>query len=190
MTSAVSALTSETARASRQGLNRLACRAWTARRTFSSADRVGNKLVIWNERPTPAAQIRSGASPAIERPFKVTVPSSGTYMPEIRLKAVVLPAPFGPMRAWSERSRTAMSTPWTALMPPKCFAIPWATRIGPSMRSAGRSVGGGGLPARHGGVLDGFRAERPQNPLGDADEAGGREDDEADEQEAEPEQPV
>ena len=36
-----------------------------------------NRLVIWNERPTPAAVMSSGLRPAIERPSSVMVPRSG-----------------------------------------------------------------------------------------------------------------
>ena len=55
--------------------------------------------MIWNERPMPAAVIASGRKPAIEWPRSKISPSSGMNMPEIRLKAVVLPAPFGPISA-------------------------------------------------------------------------------------------
>ncbi len=46
------------------------------------------------------------------------------------------------------------------------------------------------LPRRHRSILDDRLAERPEQPLRDADEAGGGEYDEGHEQEAEPEQPV
>ena len=61
--------------------------------------RVGNRLVIWNERPMPARVMASGDSPPICLPESVTLPLSGANMPEIRLNAVVLPAPFGPISA-------------------------------------------------------------------------------------------
>jgi hypothetical protein len=44
---------------------------------FSSTFKAGNRFVIWNERPIPAARIASGASPATERPSRLTVPPSG-----------------------------------------------------------------------------------------------------------------
>ena len=47
-----------------------------------------------------------GSRPAIERPASSIVPLSGGYRPERRLNAVVLPAPFGPIRACNVRSRT------------------------------------------------------------------------------------
>jgi hypothetical protein len=43
--------------------------------------------------------------PAMERPSSVIRPASGANMPEIRLNAVVLPAPFGPISACSVRRR-------------------------------------------------------------------------------------
>ena len=87
-------------------------RACTARRMFSAIGRAGNRLVIWNERPTPARQMRSGGRPEMSsaRPAAI-VPVSGGNMPETRLKAVVLPAPFGPIsackRAVAHRERHA-----------------------------------------------------------------------------------
>ena len=124
--------------------------------------------MIWNERPTPAAQIFSGARPAIERPFNVTVPSSGTYMPEIRLKAVVLPAPFGPMRAWSDAVPHGDVDALDGFDAAEMLGDPLGDQDravdavgGPERR--GQGLGRGRLPARHRGVLDGFRAERPQS---------------------------
>ncbi len=58
-------------------------------------------------------------------------------MPEIRLKTVVLPAPFGPISACSVRSRTRNATLRTALMPPNDFASPDTSMIAPSKCAAG-----------------------------------------------------
>ena len=46
-----------------------------------------------------AAAMRSGRMPVMLRPLSVTEPSVGVYTPVIMLKAVVLPAPLGPMSA-------------------------------------------------------------------------------------------
>ena len=77
MSSAVSAVTSASDAVERQTAKRCALRACTASRRFSCTDSPPNRLVIWNERPTPAAVMLSGLSPAIERPSSVMVPRSG-----------------------------------------------------------------------------------------------------------------
>src|SRR4051812_39597709 len=46
-------------------------------------------------------------------------PALGLSCPEIRLKYVVLPAPFGPTIAVSSPGRNAQLTPLTATWPPK-----------------------------------------------------------------------
>ena len=55
--------------------------------------------MFWNVRAMPACAIRSGRRPVIEQLFSVTEPLVGVYTPVIMLKAVVLPAPLGPMSA-------------------------------------------------------------------------------------------
>ena len=55
--------------------------------------------MFWKVRAMPAAAMRSGRMPVMLRPCKMTLPSVGVYTPVIMLKAVVLPAPFGPMSA-------------------------------------------------------------------------------------------
>ena len=65
---------------------------------------VGNRLVIWKERPMPARGDRFRRQAGDRRPRRRTSPWSGRNMPEIRLKAVVLPAPLGPISACSARS--------------------------------------------------------------------------------------
>jgi hypothetical protein len=47
--------------------------------------------------PFPA--ISKGFKPVIGSPRKTTLPDDGGMTPEIRLKSVVFPAPFGPMIA-------------------------------------------------------------------------------------------
>jgi len=69
-------------------------------------------------------------------------------MPEITLKAVVLPAPFGPIRACRLRSLTRKLAPWTALMPPKLLKIPSTVKIAPCRCAVGfRKAGSSTLPA-------------------------------------------
>ena len=114
MNAAVSAFTSLRLSADDHQAKRFGLRACTARRMFSSTDRPPNRLVIWNERPTPARVMSSGFSPATAFPATVMKPVSGGNIPETRLNAVVLPAPFGPISACSVRSCTMISAFATA----------------------------------------------------------------------------
>ena len=67
--------------------------------TLSSTVSALNRRMFWNVRAMPAAAMRSGRMPVMLRPLSVTEPSVGVYTPVIMLKAVVLPAPLGPMSA-------------------------------------------------------------------------------------------
>src|SRR6188768_1332254 len=68
MVASVSSLIASIDSALVRGSKRCGCRACTARRMFSPTLSAGNRLVIWNERPMPAAAISSGVSPAIGWP--------------------------------------------------------------------------------------------------------------------------
>src|SRR5215208_960833 len=78
--------------------------------------------------------MRSGASPAIDWPSKVTSPESGGIRPVIKLNSVVLPAPFGPITLRISPGSSARSTPSTAWTPPKC-------RFSPRISSSGATSG-------------------------------------------------
>src|SRR5450756_1534020 len=81
-------------------------------------------------------------------PSKVISPIVGMYRPLNMLRIVVLPEPFGPIRAWISPGRIVMSTPSTALRPPKCLASPLTERrvlFEPAPPVTG--AGGGALPA-------------------------------------------
>ena len=93
--------------------------AWTARRQFSSTVRSGKRLVIWKVRASPSAARRWAGARVTSRPKSEMAPSDTGSVPEIRLKSVVLPAPFGPMRARRSPARTLSVTPSTAWSPPK-----------------------------------------------------------------------
>ena len=194
MRAAVSASIWAMARALVQTSKRRGWRACTARRMFSSIGRVGNRLVIWNERPMPARQMRSGGRPEMSSAPSRIVPASGGNMPETRLKAVVLPAPLGPISACSVRSRTEKAASSTALMPPKCFTMPSAFSTGPSRWDDGlqefRQRRVAYSAAGHRRRLENSLAERCEQAAGDAHQPAGREQHEADEQQAEPQQPV
>src|SRR4051794_37380001 len=58
-----------------------------------------------------------------------------------RLKTVVLPAPFGPMRAWIEPSRMARFTSFTATKPLNSFVSPVADRMGSAAAEAAAGSG-------------------------------------------------
>src|ERR1700730_15226026 len=129
---------------------------------FSPTLSAGNKLVIWNERPMPSRAISSGVWPAIGWPSSDSDPSSGGYMPDNRLNAVVLPAPLGPISACSVQSAIEISIPCTDLMPPKLLTMCRADSTGPQICDVGR---------RQRGILDHFLAERGGQPFADADQA-------------------
>src|ERR1700722_3668558 len=64
---------------------------------------------------------RAGNSPEISSPSKMTWPEVCVRKPLIRLKKVVLPAPFGPITARSSPGSTVIDTLSTATRLPKCF---------------------------------------------------------------------
>src|SRR5271166_5216216 len=57
------------------------------------------------------------------------LPAVGSRNLVSRLKTVVLPAPFGPIKAWMVPRRTARSTPRTAVNPRNSFVSPLVSRI-------------------------------------------------------------
>ena len=62
-------------------------------------------------------------------------------------RMVVLPEPLGPMSAWISPRRTSMSTPSTALRPPKCLARPLtASSTSPDRRAISSVAGSRGPP--------------------------------------------
>ena len=67
--------------------------------TFSSTVSAGKTLVFWNVRTSPRAAMRQGRQPVIVPAVAMPrAPRSGAGSPVITLKAVVLPAPLGPIR--------------------------------------------------------------------------------------------
>src|SRR5512138_1110478 len=92
--------------------------------------------MFWKVRQIPRAAIREGSSPAMSHPEKRTLPADGAWTPVITLKAVVLPAPLGPMSPTSSPGNTDSRNPSRALSPPNA-------RVTPSTASSGI----GALPA-------------------------------------------
>src|SRR5690242_20245842 len=65
-------------------------------------------------------------------PSNTTLPVAAWRKPEMQLKSVVLPAPFGPINAVIEARATSSDTSLTAIKPPKRTDICRAERIAPS----------------------------------------------------------
>src|SRR3984885_7812699 len=87
--------------------------------TFSSAFRCLNRRTFWNVRAMPIAARRWGGEPVMSLPSNNTVPRSGLSTPVMRLKRVVLPAPFGPTTDTTSPAPTENDTSLTAYKPPK-----------------------------------------------------------------------
>jgi hypothetical protein len=77
--------------------------------------------VIWYVRLRPSAARRWGGKRVTFRPNRVICPSVGCVSPLTRLKSVVLPAPFGPIRARRSPGATARLTLSTARSPSKAL---------------------------------------------------------------------
>src|SRR5713226_6187509 len=114
-------------------------------------------------------------------------PAEGLSTPVSRLITVVLPAPFGPIKAWRAPFSIRSETPLTAAMPPKCFSRPTVsstTGMG-SASFARRDCHRWGCGARNEPVHDAF-GERAHaaGPVADALAADQHD---RDQQEADPE---
>src|SRR5215213_9323209 len=72
----------------------------------------------------PPLMILCGARPESSVPANLIEPADGMSVPDSRLKIVLLPEPFGPIRPrispWSTRNDTLL----TAVKPPKRFTNP------------------------------------------------------------------
>src|SRR2546426_9197345 len=91
----------------------------------------------------PRWQIASGVRPAIASPRNLIEPAVGARAPEMQLKHVVLPEPFGPMRPRISPSLTSKVTAFSAVKPPKRLLRPETASIRgrsrpPPKRSASR----------------------------------------------------
>jgi hypothetical protein len=90
--------------------------------------------MFWKVRAIPARAFSSGAFPVTSFPANRIRPPLGFSTPEIRLKAVVLPEPFGPIKPTSSPFATEKDTPSRARTPPKLLAS------ASTARSAGSAV--------------------------------------------------
>src|SRR5262249_15697749 len=74
---------------------------------------------IWNVRAIPRWQIWCAGRPVMSSSRNRIEPAVGRSVPAIRLKVVLLPDPFGPMRPTISPSLTSKDTRLTARNPPK-----------------------------------------------------------------------
>src|SRR6516225_4883074 len=82
-----------------------------------------NGCGIWNERPIPRRQRRSGARWVMSMPARMTRPASGATVPLAMPNSVVLPAPFGPMMPSASPSARARSSARATTTAPKLLEI-------------------------------------------------------------------
>src|SRR3954466_15160469 len=75
----------------------------------------------------PLLMIRCGDRPAISTPSKRTDPAVAGSVPDSKLKIVLLPEPFGPIRPRISPRSTLNDTLLTAVKPPNRFVIPSTT---------------------------------------------------------------
>src|ERR1700720_3807306 len=81
-----------------------------------------------------------GDSSVMSSPWNSIVPELGGKSPEMTLKSVVLPAPFGPRTARLSPCATSRSTSRTAWRPPNRRPIPRRRRIGSACSSGAACV--------------------------------------------------
>src|SRR5205085_7772998 len=91
---------------------------------FSRNDNLWNGRGIWKVRAMPRRHTSCPVRPAISPPAKRIEPALGGKVPAIRLKIVVLPEPFGPIRPRISPGLTAKDTPLTARNPPNRLLRP------------------------------------------------------------------
>src|SRR5947207_2073448 len=156
---------------------RRAAPKWAATATFSRIESLRNGRGIWNVLAIPRWQIASGVRPAISSPRNRMEPAVHGSAPEMQLKAVVFPEPFGPMSPRISPSLTSKETAVSAAKPPKCFVSPLTASIrgaAPPPRSAKRKRRGrrerqDRLGGRHGLWID-----QLELPLDDLEDGGER----------------
>src|SRR3954454_4389268 len=108
-------------------------------RMFSRTVSLERTLVSWNVRTMPMRDTRYAGMPLRLVPLKDQSPWSGRSNPVSRLKNVVLPAPFGPMRpVITPRWISTWSTS-TAVRPPKVRRTWSATTMGSGFLARGSS---------------------------------------------------
>ena len=194
MVASVSALIASIDSALVTGSKRRGCRACTARRMFSPTLSAGNRLVIWNERPMPARgdllRRMSGDRLAQQRYRALVRRIHARQQIERRGLAGAVGADQRMQRAVGDGDVDALNGLDAAktlddVAGGKHRSVD--VRFGPQEFRQRQHFD---AARRHRGVFVGLLAERRDQPLADADQAGRRKHDEADEHQAEPEQPV
>ena len=94
-------------------------------------------LVNWKVRTMPMRATFSGCTWAMSLPSNCQVPVFGISKPVIRLKNVVLPAPFGPINAVMPCLSISKWLTSTAVMPPNLRVTSSAIRIGSGLCTPG-----------------------------------------------------
>src|SRR2546425_4713787 len=110
--------------------------------------------------------MRSGVSRSMRSPMKRMAPASGVSAPAIRLKSVVLPAPFGPMSPVMVPASIASSMPSTARRLPKALTSPDTSSMTPDY---GKTPGATEGLSRRGGPA--WNHDRGQDVLAEKDHA-------------------
>ena len=91
---------------------------------FSRTVCAAKGCTIWNVRVRPMRAFRCGGWPVMSWPANTTRPVSGVRKPDMSANKVVLPAPFGPIKALRRPSFTDRLTFCTAFKPPKDLPTP------------------------------------------------------------------
>src|SRR5690606_13052631 len=104
---------------------------------FSSTESMLSAFVSWNVRICPSCETLNAGIPERAVPLNDHSPEFGLSKPDSRLNRVVLPAPFGPMRAvmmprWISRWSTS-----TAERPPNCRVTLSTIMIGSVLATPG-----------------------------------------------------
>ena len=115
-------------------------------KTLSRTVRLRNRRMFWKVRPMPMWLTSTVLFPSVETPSRRMEPRVGLYTLVSRLKIVVLPAPFGPIRPVISVRPMARLKSATAVRPPKSMPRWRVSRIGglPMSRSVSRFVYGCG----------------------------------------------
>ena len=115
-----------------------------ASRTLSSTVIRVSARAVWNVRPSPARTIRCGGRRSMRWPSSSIRPASARTKPEMQLKSVDFPAPFGPISAVIEPASTTREASSTARTPAKALLTPRASSS-VLIRGSSRPVDRGGL---------------------------------------------
>src|SRR5271165_6264095 len=107
----------------------------SATSTFSRTLKLAKGCGIWKLRAMPRRQRTLGLSRVMSRPSRWMWPPEGSRAPEMMLKSVVLPAPFGPMRHKISPLNASNETPSSTTSPPKLCRTLSAVRMGRLFKS-------------------------------------------------------